>query len=132
MEIQSWGYNWGCSESTVKRQAKEINDFNFLTRELEFNEALHWRREVLAEVIIEMMKEKGFKPKQLVQTYLGMVGEVLLDKLYSVFNKRTIESMLHKNEIITESHSRLRTDDMEMVYWTNARLAHPLDKALQE
>jgi hypothetical protein len=47
------------------------------------------------------------------------------------FNIRTINKLLDMGLIYCDNHSRLRTDDMEMVYWRTYRLVPtPLMKAL--
>lgn len=49
----------------------------------------------------------------------GMYGPVFEKE----FNKKTIDNLLEKGVVVRESRSRLRQDDMEMIYWDIYRLA---------
>jgi hypothetical protein len=130
--FRSLGYNWGCTKQGVLSEALRINDINFLVNEIEYNKDLYWRKEVLAEALVTMLKATGLKPQQLVKMYLSLVGAESLEALNRIFNKRTITAMLDKQDILSKSCSRLREDDREMLYWVEVRLAQPLDKALHE
>ena len=60
------------------------------------------------------------KPQQLVINFITASENraVYSTTLENSFNKKTIDNLLSKGLIVRTHHSRLRTDDMEMVYWS--------------
>ena len=49
-------------------------------------------------------------------------------ELENKFNLKRIKNLIAAGTIITEGKSRLRQDDMEMVYWSEARIPNESDK----
>lgn len=131
--MDSRGYDWGCSRDSVLKKALETNDVGFLVGEIKHNEHLYWRKEVLSEAIVMILKKQGMKPQELVKQFLLLSGEGNLQYLYNIkaLNKKSIDTLIKKGELILSSESRLREDDREMVYWTNVRLSTPLENALK-
>jgi hypothetical protein len=59
-------------------------------------------------------------------------GEIYSVPLEKQFNVRVIENLMHKGLIERKGKSRLRTDDMEMVYWyVYALVPTKLEQALK-
>lgn len=121
----SAGYFWSCSRDTVLAEALKINDLMFLKGEIDHNKDLHWRKYVLAEAIVVILKREGMKAQELVKTFIKICGQGNLDYLYSVkgLSKKSIDTMIKKGVLVVTSHSRLREDDREMVYWKEVNLA---------
>lgn len=130
--MRSFGYNWSCGREEVIKKALEINDINFILGEVKHNEDLHWRKAVLSEVVVIMLKKQGMKPQELVKQFLLLAGEGNLEYLYAIksLSKKSIDTMIKKGELVLTNKSRLRQDDMEMVYWTEVRLASSLETEL--
>lgn len=62
-----------------------------------------------------------------VMDYLSNKENSSYDKTVSdLFNKKTLDNLLDKNIIKRVGFSRLRTDDMEMVYWYEFRVVNPV------
>ena len=131
--MNSIGYSWGCSRDSVLRQALEINDVNFLVGEIKHNEHLYWRKTVLSEAIVMVLKKQGTKPQALVKQFLLLAGEGNLEYLYNIkaLSKKSIDTLIKKGELFLSHESRLREDDREVVYWTNVRLSSSLEKELK-
>jgi hypothetical protein len=127
--MRSLGYNWSSSKESVQEQALKINDVSFLLGEIKHNEDLHWRKTVLSEVIVMILKRQGMKPQELVKQFMLMAGEGNLEYLYNIktLSKKSIDAMIRKGELVLTSKSRLRQDDMEMIYWTEVKLASSLE-----
>jgi hypothetical protein len=70
-------------------------------------------------------------PQEKVVNYLKLNGSTYDSKFHNLFNRKTIDNMLSKGIIERTSHERLRTDDMEMVYWYEYRIVSELNKALE-
>ena len=130
--MRSFGYNWSCGREEVIKKALDINDIDFILGEIKYNEDLHWRKTVLSEVVVVMLKKQGMKPQELVKQFLLLAGEGNLEYLYAIksLSRRSIDAMIKKGELVLSSGSRLRQDDMEMVYWTEVRLASSLETEL--
>jgi hypothetical protein len=131
--MRSLGYNWSCSEKSVQEQALKINDINFLLGEIKHNEDLHWRKTILSEVVVMILKRQGMKPQELIKQFILLAGEGNLEYLYNIktLSKKSIDTMIKKGDLVLSSGSRLRQDDMEMVYWTNVRLSSSLENELK-
>ena len=130
--MNSIGYNWSCSRDSVLKQALETNDVTFLVGEIKHNGKLYWRKEVLSEAIVMMLKKQGMKPQELIKQFMLLAGEGNLEYLYNIktLSKKSIDTMIRKGELVLTSKSRLRQDDMEMVYWTEVKLASSLEREL--
>jgi hypothetical protein len=50
-----------------------------------------------------------------------------LQYLQDAFHKTAIKNLIESGVLITEGQSRLRQDDMEMVYWTEIRVPTDAD-----
>ena len=131
--MDSRGYDWGCSRDSVLKRALEINDVGFLVGEVKHNNHLYWRREVLSEAIVMILKKQGMKPQELVKQFLFLAGQGNLECLYRIkaLSKKSIDTLIKKGDLILSAESRLREDDREMVYWTTVRLSSPLENALK-
>lgn len=62
------------------------------------------------------------KSQNNVVEFLKAHGSVLLEEVESQFHGKTIKNLLNQGVIKLEHKSRLRTDDMEMVYWQEVSL----------
>jgi len=131
--MNSIGYNWGCSRDSVLKKALETNDVGFLVGEVKHNNHLYWRKEVLSEAIVMVLKKQGMKPQELVKQFLLLAGEGNLQYLYNIkaLSKKSIDTLIKKGELVLSNESRLREDDREMVYWTNVRLSSSLENELK-
>lgn len=57
---------------------------------------------------------------------------IVTDTAHRKFNSGTLRRLVEKGLLRVENHDRLRTDDMEMVYWSTYHVNEPLDNALRE
>ena len=130
--MRALGYFWSSSRDGVLNEALRLNDTTFLVGEIKHNEDLHWRKIVLSEAIVIILKKQGMKPQELVKQFLLLAGEGNLEYLYAIksLSKKSIDTMIKKGELVLTNKSRLRQDDMEMVYWTEVRLASSLETEL--
>jgi hypothetical protein len=69
--------------------------------------------------------------QQKVVDFLNAGSSTSSTAVYREFNKKTVDTLLSKGIIALEHHSRLRTDDMEMVYWSTFRVVTKLEQALK-
>jgi primosomal protein N' len=58
-------------------------------------------------------------------------GEISVDAANHTFNAGTLRNLVQKGVLTVESHSRLRQDDMEMVYWSTYRVTNKLEQTLK-
>lgn len=84
-------------------------------------EELHWRKEYLAEVVVSRMRHMNAQGK--IIAYLEMVGHLNPAYLPKGLNRRSFDALVKRGTVVLEHKSRERQDDMEMVYWIEARLA---------
>lgn len=78
-----------------------------------------------------MKNEKKLSPSQ--QKVLDFVNSqtdksTTMHTLTDMFHRTTLKNLFEAGVLITETQSRLRQDDMEMVYWTEVRVPTATDK----
>lgn len=123
-----------CSRQCPKTLALKftLETFEQTVKELqELYEGYNWRVESVLEGIVYAMELKKVPAQKRVIRFMELSGSVTSDTLYRIFNKKTIDCMFEKGLIKSESKSRLRTDDMEMVYWSEVTLVTKLEKSVK-
>lgn len=78
-----------------------------------------------------MKNEKKLSPSQ--QKVLDFVSSqsnnsTTMRTLTDMFHRTTLKNLFETGVLITETQSRLRQDDMEMVYWVEVRVPTATDK----
>lgn len=91
----------------------------------------NWRINALREAEVKVKQSMGMKPQAIMKAFIQAEGSVVVDTLNRLFNVRTLEALVNSGKVVLEHKSRLRQDDMEMVYWTEAKL-NTKSKALPE